>query len=126
MKPAGKTDEDKVTEYMAKLQHPFKAEIEAVRSIIKNANSKLSERIKWSAPSYYYKEDQATFNHRNEKCVQIVFHNIAVVDIKSDLLTGSYKDRRLLHLYSMEEVRANKKELEYIMNELVKSMDEKV
>lgn len=125
-KVPSKTDAEKVMEYMEKLQHPLKEEIEAVREILKNANLKIGERIKWNAPSYFYKEDQATFNHRNQKCVQIVFHNAAIVDIKSALLVGEYKDRRLVHLYSMKDVKQHKEELEYIMNELVTAMDYKV
>jgi hypothetical protein len=121
-----KTDAEKVMEYMEKLRHPLKEEIEAVRKIFKNSNPKIGERIKWNAPSYFYKEDQVTFNHRNEKCVQIIFHNAAIVNIKSALLEGEYKDRRLVHLYTMKDVKQHKKELEYIMNELVAAMDSKV
>ncbi len=61
----------------------MKAEIEAVRTIIKNADSKMLERIKWNAPSYYYKEDLVTFNPRATKHVHLVFHHAAIVKIKS-------------------------------------------
>ena len=43
---------EQVNEYMKKLEHPLKAEIEATRAIIKNSKSKISERIKWNAPSF--------------------------------------------------------------------------
>ena len=66
-----KTDE--VNEYMKSLQHPLKAEIEAVRNIIKNANSKIGERIKWNAPSFFYIDDMAAFNPRAQNYVQIIF-----------------------------------------------------
>lgn len=113
------TDEQHVTEYMTKLEHPLKAEIEAARSIIKNANSKISERIKWNAPSYYTNTDLVTFNHRDQKRVHLVFHHPAVVQIKSPLLEGTYKDRRMLYLGDMAALKANKKELERIINDLV-------
>jgi uncharacterized protein YdhG (YjbR/CyaY superfamily) len=113
------TDEQLVAEYMDKLQHPLKAEIEAIRSIIKNANRKISERIKWNAPSYYTNADLVTFNHRDQKRVHLVFHHPAVVQIKSPLLEGDYKDRRMMYLNDMASVKAQKKELERIINELV-------
>lgn len=119
-KTTSSTDAVKVEEYMKKLKHPLKAEIEAVRSIIKKSNADISERIKWNAPSYYSKEDMVTFNHRNEKQVHLVFHHPAIVKIKSPLLEGDYKDRRMLYLKEMKAVRKNKKELERIMNELVR------
>ncbi len=48
-----KTDSDKVNGYMNELVHPLKTEIEELRGIINNANNKITERIKWNAPSYY-------------------------------------------------------------------------
>jgi uncharacterized protein YdhG (YjbR/CyaY superfamily) len=118
-KPEVSADAVKVDEYMKKLQHPLKAEIDTVRSIIKKSNPAISERIKWNAPSYYSKADMVTFNHRNQKQVHLVFHHPAIVKIKSPLLEGDYKDRRMLYLKDMKAIRANKKELERIMNELV-------
>ncbi|MBC8045459.1 MAG: DUF1801 domain-containing protein [Fimbriimonadaceae bacterium] len=118
------TDADSVNEYMNKLEHPLKDEMEVVRKIIKGTNKKLSERIKWSAPSYHYNNtDLITFNHRNEKAVQLVFHHPSIVKIKSPLLTGDYKDRRLAAFKNMQEVKANKKELERIITELIKFIE---
>ena len=117
------SDAEQVAAYMQKLQHPLKAEIEAVRTIIKNSNSRLSERIKWNAPSYFYKKDLVTFNHRAQQHVHLVFHDIAIVSISSPILEGDYKDRRMVYFRDMTSVKANKKELQRIMNELVKIMD---
>ncbi len=121
--PTNASDEDKVNVYMSKLDHPLKAEIEAVKTIIKNANNKIAERIKWNAPSYYYKEDLVTFHLRVTKHVHLVFHHPSIVNIQSGLLEGDYKDRRMMYLRNMQEVEANKKELENIMNELVTFID---
>ena len=118
-----KPDESLVSEYMDKLKHPLKAEMEAVRSIIKKANSKIAERIKWNAPSYYYKEDLVTFNHRATGHVHLVFHHASIVNIESDLLQGDYKDRRMMYMKNMKEVEANEKELSRIINELVNTID---
>ncbi|MBZ0202473.1 MAG: DUF1801 domain-containing protein [Ignavibacteria bacterium] len=117
------TDREKVIEYMTRLKHPLKDEIEAVRKIIKNSNKNISERIKWNAPSYYCSEDMVTFNPRNHKAVHLVFHHGAIVKIKSPLLLGDYKDRRMAYFKDMKEVRANKKELERILNELVRKIN---
>ncbi len=118
-----KSDDDKVIEYMDKLVHPLKAEIEEVRCIIKSANTKIAERIKWNAPSYYYKEDLVTFNPLATKHVHLVFHNAGIADIKSGLLEGDYKDRRMTYFNSMADVQSKKKGLRIIINELIKLMD---
>lgn len=120
------SDTAKVNEFMNQLDHPLKAEMEAVRANLLNANSKISERIKWNAPSFYYREDIATFNPRAKQHVHIVFHYAPIVNIKSDLLTGDYKDRRMVYLRTMSEVESNKAALEKIMNELIDIIDKQI
>lgn len=117
------TDPELVENYMAKLDHPLKVEIEAVRKIIKS-NSKLSERIKWNAPSYYYKEDLVTFNLHNKKLVHLVFHHPAIVQIKSPILEGNYDTRRMTYFDGMDSVIKNSMELARTIDILVKKMDE--
>ena len=74
-------------EYMTKLmEHPLRQEIEEVRKIIKGANPGISERIKWNAPSYYYKEDMVTFHTRPHHHVHLVFHHPAIVKMSSKFL----------------------------------------
>jgi uncharacterized protein YdhG (YjbR/CyaY superfamily) len=113
------TDEEQVEEWMNNLEHPLKAEINAVRQIIKESNSDIKERIKWNAPSYYTSADIVTFNHRATDHVHLIFHHPTIVKIKSPLLEGDYKDRRMLYLPDMKAVKANKKELQRIVNESV-------
>lgn len=117
-KPA---DAEQVEAYMKKLNHPMKAETEAVRTIIKNTDKKLSERIKWSAPSYHYDgNDIVTFGPYKDGKVLLVFHHPAIEKIKSALLEGNFKGRRLVYLDSMQAVKKNKKEIERIMKENIR------
>ncbi|MEO6286215.1 MAG: DUF1801 domain-containing protein [Dyadobacter sp.] len=124
-KPASKprakklTDTEQVAEFMSKLEHPLKVEIEAVRQIILNADPKISERIKWNAPSYYTTADLLTFNPRSQKNVHLVFHHVTIVQIKSALLEGDYKDRRMVYFTDMQDIENKKTELERILNEYV-------
>jgi hypothetical protein len=90
--------------------------------IIKKSSPKISERIKWNAPSYYYLEDLVTFGPRKEDKVLLVFHHPHIVKIKSDLLEGDYRDRRLMWFSNMKEIKSNKKELTNIMKLLVEAI----
>ena len=120
-KTAKPTDEENVREWLAKLDPATKKQVDAVRSIIKTASPKLNERIKWNAPSYYYKEDIVTFGpSRKKDQVLLVFHHPGIVKIKSPLLEGNYKDRRLVYFNSPAEITAGKKELGRIVKEIVK------
>ena len=108
MNTENKTDE--VNVFMTQLDHPLKDEIEAVRAIIKS-NKKIAERIKWNAPSFFYTDDLATIHVKAKQHVHLIFHHPAIVKIKSDLLEGDYKDRRMMYFENMDEVKARKKEL---------------
>ncbi|MBK0402772.1 DUF1801 domain-containing protein [Adhaeribacter sp. BT258] len=121
--PIKLTDAEKVNAYMLALEHPLKAEMEAVRQIIKAASPKIQERIKWNAPSYYYIEDLVTFNARPAKHVHLVFHHPFIVQIQSELLEGDYKDRRMTYFRNMEEVQEKAVELSGIINQLVQHLD---
>jgi hypothetical protein len=110
-----------VNAFMQQLDHPLQAEIEAVRAIIK-ANPKIAERVKWNAPSFFYTDDLATIHVKAKQHVHVIFHHPAIVKIKSKLLEGDYKDRRMMYFENMQEVKARKKELTRIIDELVALM----
>jgi uncharacterized protein YdhG (YjbR/CyaY superfamily) len=117
------TEAEKVANYMEKLEHPLKAEIEAVRTILKSTNANLEERIKWNAPSYHLNEvDLVTFNVRMANKVHLVFHHIAIVGIKSDLLEGDYIDRRMMYFENMADLESKKEELVRVIEEIVKKL----
>ena len=123
-KQAKPNDAEQVNEWMEKIDPSFKPSINAVRKIIKVAAPQLSERIKWNAPSYFYKEDIVTFGPTKAKDKLIlVFHHPNIVKIKSGLLQGTYKDRRLVYLNSTKEIKDAQKELERIIKESLAMMD---
>ncbi len=117
---AGLSKEEKqVLEYMSKLKGKQKEDVDTVRNLIKKSSSKLNERIKWNAPSYYYKEDIVTFGPYKPGKLLLVFHHPAVVKVKSELLQGEYKDRRLVYFNDAKEAVKSKKELVRIINEII-------
>lgn len=112
---------DKVEVFLRGLSHPLKAEVEAVRSIIKGVSNDINEEIKWKAPSFNHKgEYLVTFNLRDTNRIHLVFHNPMIVKIKSKLLEGEYKDRRMMYLADMKDIKAKKSELEKIVKQLIK------
>lgn len=114
-----------VDDYMSNLNYPLKAEVEALRTIIKNADSRLTERIKWNAPSYFIQDDLLTFNLHLTKQIRLVLHHPAIVKIQSGLLEGNYADRRLMYFSSMEEIEEKKTELERILKEYINLANQK-
>jgi len=122
------SDEEQVASHMKALTHPLKDEMEEIRKIIKSVDKRIGERIKWNAPSYYYLQDMVTFGPARPGTPQgdkllLVFHHPFIVKIKSELLEGDYKDRRLLYFGNMKEVKSNKKELMRIVSELIAGIE---
>lgn len=123
-KRAKLTDQELVQNYMDNLTHSLKPEIETLREVIKKSDNRICERIKWNAPSYYHIEDIVTFGPmRKDKQILLVFHHPFVNKIKSELLKGDYKDRRLVAFSSMSEIKDSRKELTRIMKEMVAAID---
>lgn len=116
-------DTDKVNAYMRALEHPLKAEMEAVRAIILGVDSRITEGIKWNAPSFYYKGDMAVFNPRAQQYVHIVFPNGIIIHDDTGLLEGDYVDRRMAYFHNMDDVNTRKAALEKVIRGWVSVMD---
>ena len=110
-----------VDEFMEKLDHPIKAEVQMIRDIIKTANHDITEQIKWNAPSFSYKEQYlVTFNLREKQRIHLVFHNPMISKVKSELLEGNYPDRRMAYFAGDDDIRAKRPALEKALKDLIK------
>ncbi|HEU4699389.1 MAG TPA: DUF1801 domain-containing protein [Gemmatimonadales bacterium] len=65
---------DAVATFLAALAHPRAAEIDALRAIVRGADARIQEAIKWNAPSFFTTEHFATFRLRPGDTLQLVFH----------------------------------------------------
>lgn len=113
----------KVDEFLQKLKHPLKAEMEAARKIICEVSPKIVEDVKWGGPSFDYKEPMATFNPRVPTYVAIIFHKGELLVEKSELLEPAPKGKAYVKFHSMAEVLKHKAKLQKVVREWVKIMD---
>jgi hypothetical protein len=69
-----------VNRFMEELDHPLKGGIERLRAAILASNDRITEHIKWKAPSFCCAgEDRVTFRLYPEDRAQLVFHRGAKV-----------------------------------------------
>ena len=122
---------DAVDDFMARLEHPLKAEIEAVRAIILGADPRIHESIKWNAPSFSIAEHFATFKLRPIETVQVVFHTGAKskptatameIDDPAGLLTWAAKDRCVATFSDMRDITSKTTALVMIVNQWIEQM----
>jgi len=112
---------EEVNEFMEALDHPLKTEVQTIREIIKNVDNDITEQIKWKAPSFSYKgESLVTFNLRTAEHIHLVFHNPMISEVKSKLLEGDYKDRRMAYFLDEKDIQTRKPVLEKALKDLIK------
>jgi len=115
---------------VAMLHHPLQEEINLVRTMVKGADQRISERIKWNAPSYYLdlpsidstkqrQVDFLTMHVKNTRLVHLIFHHPAIVLIESPLLEGNYKDRRMIYLDDKAAIQENHEAIVSIIRNLI-------
>ena len=110
-----------VNEFMDNLDHPFKAEVQMLREIIKNVNKDITEQIKWKAPTFSYEgEYLVTFNLWEKGRIHLVFHNPMISKVKSSLLEGDYDHRRMAYFADPNEIQAKRKDLEKALKDLIR------
>jgi hypothetical protein len=114
----------KVDTFMDELDHPFKAEVQAVREIILNVDQNITQEVKWKAPSFSYKGYMATFNLWAREHVHLIFHNGAILSNESGLLEGNYPDRRMVYFKDMGDVKSKRVALEGLIRQWIKLMDQ--
>jgi hypothetical protein len=80
-----------VERFMEGLDHPLKEEIGRLREAILDSNDRITEHIKWKAPSFRYAgEDRVTFRLHPAERSQLVFHRGAKV--KDDAAEFAFED----------------------------------
>jgi len=121
---------EEVIQFMEKLEHPLREEIEKVRAIILDSDEQITEHIKWNAPSFCYNGvDRLTFNLHPQDRIQLVFHRGAKVKDSQDfvfedsigLLKWVAADRATLTIQNKQDLEAKKTVLKEVVSQWMKA-----
>ena len=111
----GASPHESVASLLASLEHPFKREIFAVRELILGADPRITEGVKWNAPSFRTTEWFATVHLRARDGVQVILHRGAKaregapsLDDPSGLLEWMGKDRASVKFSDLDDVKAKR------------------
>ena len=106
-----------VDQFMARLDHPLKAEIETIRALVLGANTDITEHIKWNAPSFCVGgDDRVTLKLHPPSKIQVVFHRGAkvkaregfVLEDDSGLLKWAAVDRAIATFVDMQDIETKR------------------
>lgn len=116
-----------VTAFLDALKHPLRAEIEALRTCILNADKNLVEDIKWNGPNYSLNgNDRITMKIQPPKQIQLILHRGAkkiaqpknkLIASTSKLLDWKENDRAVIGFKTLKEIEAADKELSTILKQ---------
>lgn len=120
---AGTDSTETVDTFMSTLDHPCKAEIEALRKIIRGAHPSIAEGIKWNAPSFRTTEYFATTHLRAKAGIGLILPlgakakpagGMSIKD-PDKLLQWLAKDRAMVTFTDLKDIGARKTALESIV-----------
>lgn len=116
---------------MARMEHPRKAEIEAIRTLIRGVDPRIGESVKWNAPSFYIDDHFATLKLRPMEAVQVILHTGAKVkaEIKpmeipdpTGLLKWAAKDRCVITFTDMEQIKSQESAFTAILKRWIEQL----
>ena len=121
-----KNQNNEVTDFIDRKNHPLRNEIELLRNCILSANNKLTENIKWNGPNYCFSnEDRITMKIHPPKNIQLIFHRGAkkqeqpkdkLIEDDSKLLIWKENDRAIATFKNITDI----KNVETDLTEIVK------
>jgi hypothetical protein len=100
-----------VSAWLAELDHPKKPVILAVRSVILEADDRITEVIKWKSPTFMYEGNLASIDPKARKHVAVLFHRGAEIPGEHPLLQGEGKLARYARFGDLASVAAGREEL---------------
>lgn len=115
--------------FLDALEHPLKRELLTVRKAILAISPKVTEGIKWNAPSFRLKDDFATFHLRGPG-LTLVLHSGArsklklasVIDDPSEILEWRGADRALVTFANAAEVKKKLPALKRVLRAWVRQV----
>ena len=110
-----------VEDFLERLEHPLKPAVLALRRVVLGADARLTEQVKWNAPSFCLDgDDRLTMKLHPPKNVQLIFHRGAkkqtpptrkLIADELGLLKWAANDRAVATFASLAEVEARAADL---------------
>lgn len=105
----------KVDEWFDKYDNPQKDGVQRVREIILGTDPRITESIKWQAPTFEYKGNIASFYPKAKKHVSLMFHQGAKIPGEHAILEGDGDTSRNAKFSDLEDIESKKPALEAVV-----------
>jgi len=105
----------KVDAWFEAYDNPQKANVNRVREIILATDDRITESIKWKAPTFEYKGNIASFFPRSKQHVSLMFHKGASIPGDHPILEGDGETARNAKFADADDIVRKKAALEAVV-----------
>ena len=109
------TKNKEVDAWLKASDNPLKPVVAAVREVILKADTRVTEAIKWQAPTFIYKGNIARFFPKAKSHASLMFHKGAVIPGDFPNLAGDGKEARSFKVASLDDLDTKADELAAIL-----------
>lgn len=106
---------NEVEAWFKKYENPMKDVVLKVRAIILSADKRITECIKWQAPTFTYLGNLASFFPKSKQHASLMFHTGATIPGNFPRLEGSGSTGRVMKIGSIAEANAARTEITRIV-----------
>jgi hypothetical protein len=103
-----------VDAWLERYDNPMKPVVIAVRDVILAADDRITESIKWQAPTFSYKGNLASFFPKSRSHASLMFHKGATIRGDFPNLEGEGREARTMKFADLAQVEARTAELQKI------------
>src|SRR5262245_50839412 len=101
-----------VDAWFAQYDNPMKDDGQRVREILRDADPRVDECIKWHAPTFTYKGNIASFYPKSRQHASLMFHLGAKIPGAFPRLEGTGDTSRVMKVADLAEAESARPELE--------------
>lgn len=109
------TKNQNVDTWLDSYDNPMKPVVAAMRELILKSDVRVTETIKWQAPTFMYKGNMASFFPKAKKHASLMFHKGAEIPGSFENLSGDGKEARTFKVESLADLEGKSDELASIV-----------
>jgi len=111
-RPRASRKDPSVDLWFGRLDHPQKVLMLQVRRAILASDSRVTESVKWSTPTFSFNGDIASFIPQAKNFVSLLFHRGAEIPGRHPRLEGISRLARTMRFASTKDLKQNRSHLE--------------
>jgi hypothetical protein len=113
-----------VDAWFDRYDNPQRELVLAVREAILDADGRVTETIKWKAPTFVYKGNIASFYPKTKTHASLMFHRGAELDDPDELLEGEGDVSRVARFVDVDDLAAKTDALQRLIRQWIAHRDE--